>query len=798
MNEEKFSFYRHFAEKDSTKCATADQVHQIVSGATPWDVWVRGRPEKPTLDEYTNEIRQKRQMMIDQGYAKEQIKREFADIKKALPCVAWSSVMVPSRNANNAGHHSGLICVDFDGLDQVALDKLWAEVVSDKRTLFAFLSPSGAGVKVVARVSGQEAWLPKGNCYPQAELNKCLMEFHAAAVDVVWKHYGHLNVEIDEDCKDISRLCFLCWDDRAHYNPDSEAISVPPEDPIERAKRLASEKLKSEKKSERKSPTASHGMEHEEGVPVWLDSALKHLKTQEMSHGEKAKLVHSLATIFGGSDEGLQEALRFFRERTVGEQLDERQIETTYGQSNGSVTAGTLWHLARGKGWEPPKRQGPPTRGATQPEEADLNDILGAIDTSKPCGEVSDEIAGKSIVELADVTVPDKEVLLGNRFLCRGGGMLYVGPSGVGKSSSSMQQDICWAVGREAFGIQPARPLRILTIQAENDEGDLKEMAEGVLNGLALTPDDISLLQKNSRVVSCNWAVSDKFIVNVLVPALNNFRPDIVRIDPFNAYLGGAPKDTEKVIQFLRSWINPVAGKFKVGVIINHHTPKTNYRDTSNYKPGDWMYAGAGDSDMTNWARAILVIDHTKDSQVYRFIAAKRGTRLGWEDDGGSRTIEKYFIHANKRARQASRKDVDEVTSGRAEVADGLYWLEATPEEILASKKTPAKNTSDMDKIMRLLEYLSGRNLSDKERKRSQIEAWLMTSVKVAKTKAKSIVTAAVDFEFIQNLVPDSKKAKNSKYVVTEEGLAKLQEFTRGDGSLTRGSDFMAKMQEAV
>jgi hypothetical protein len=40
----------------------------------------------------------------------------------------------------------------------------------------------------------------------------------------------------------------------------------------------------------------------------------------------------------------------------------------------------------------------------------------------------------------------------GNRFLCVEGGLLFVGPSGIGKSSAGMQQDICWALGRPADG----------------------------------------------------------------------------------------------------------------------------------------------------------------------------------------------------------------------------------------------------------------------------------------------------------------------------------------------------------
>src|SRR5262245_49453580 len=61
------------------------------------------------------------------------------------------------------------------------------------------------------------------------------------------------------------------------------------------------------------------------------------------------------------------------------------------------------------------------------------------------------------------------------------------------------------------------------------------QIVAGVLDGLKLTADELKMLRTNTNVVTCNWTVSDKFIVNVLVPTLKNFRPDIVRLDPDSA-----------------------------------------------------------------------------------------------------------------------------------------------------------------------------------------------------------------------------------------------------------------------
>ena len=76
-------------------------------------------------------------------------------------------------------------------------------------------------------------------------------------------------------------------------------------------------------------------------------------------------------------------------------------------------------------------------------------------------------------------TTNDPNNVLGNRWLCKGGSCLFVGQSGIGKSSLSLQLAMNWALGRTVFGIRPERPLKSLIVQAENDRGDVSEMVQG-------------------------------------------------------------------------------------------------------------------------------------------------------------------------------------------------------------------------------------------------------------------------------------------------------------------------------
>ena len=94
--------------------------------------------------------------------------------------------------------------------------------------------------------------------------------------------------------------------------------------------------------------------------------------------------------------------------------------------------------------------------------------------------------SGESILDLSNQTINADDILLGERYLCRGGGMFVVAPSGQGKSSMTIQMAILWGAGLPAFDIKPAYPLRVSIVQAEDDKGDCIEMAR-MINHLKLT-----------------------------------------------------------------------------------------------------------------------------------------------------------------------------------------------------------------------------------------------------------------------------------------------------------------------
>ena len=145
----------------------------------------------------------------------------------------------------------------------------------------------------------------------------------------------------------------------------------------------------------------------------------------------------------------------------------------------------------------------------------------------------------KPLADLKRREANDPTELLRNGYLCRGGGLLLCGPTGIGKSSLAMQAKILWGLGRECFGIAPVKPLTSLLIQSENDDGDLAEMRDGVIAGLDLTPAQVQTALAKITVACEDARTGAAFTNFTLAPLLEKHHPDLVWVDPALAYLGG-------------------------------------------------------------------------------------------------------------------------------------------------------------------------------------------------------------------------------------------------------------------
>ncbi|MEI7912989.1 MAG: AAA family ATPase, partial [Verrucomicrobiota bacterium] len=142
-----------------------------------------------------------------------------------------------------------------------------------------------------------------------------------------------------------------------------------------------------------------------------------------------------------------------------------------------------------------------------------------------------DEGAMMPISQLAAYdTTCDPNNMLGKRWLCRGGSLVVVGQSGIGKSSLCMQLMILWALGLPAFNITPVAPLRSVLIQAENDVGDLAEMYQGVRQGMGITPEQEAILNDRIFIYRDTTRTGAEF-VDAASALVDRHKPDLVWAD---------------------------------------------------------------------------------------------------------------------------------------------------------------------------------------------------------------------------------------------------------------------------
>jgi hypothetical protein len=269
----------------------------------------------------------------------------------------------------------------------------------------------------------------------------------------------------------------------------------------------------------------------------------------------------------------------------------------------------------------------------------DLKELTAAVGDKL---EEEQALAPPPARRLGELVLPpenDPGELLKYRFLCRGGGILLVGPTGVGKSALAMQAMILWAVGREAFGIKPTKPLKSLLLQAENDDGDLAEMRDGVIRGLGLSAEDAARACEKIIVVREDSRTGMAMVESVLRPLLMAHRPDLLWIDPALAYLGGEASSQKDVGGFLRNMLNPLVREFDCGCVVVHHTNKpASGREKPEWQAGDFAYLGSGSIEWAGWARAVLAVRSVGSHSVFELRAAKRGARLRWKEPDGETT----------------------------------------------------------------------------------------------------------------------------------------------------------------
>jgi hypothetical protein len=248
------------------------------------------------------------------------------------------------------------------------------------------------------------------------------------------------------------------------------------------------------------------------------------------------------------------------------------------------------------------------------------------------------------------------------RYLCRGKSGWLLGPSGIGKSSLVIELAAPWALGKDAFGITPARELKSLVIQAENDLYDMAEMIQGIARAHAWDDFSIEAIHENLWMHTQTRLTGERF-THWLQRVIDLERPDIVWIDPLLSFAGIDVTRQDHVTYFLRELLTPVLESTGVVMIGVHHTGKPkSMKETQHWTAIDWAYQGLGSSELVNWARAVMLLRPISDSE-FELKLAKRGRRAGATNPDGSHAMSLWLRHGKHDIRWEQMEPPKETTA---------------------------------------------------------------------------------------------------------------------------------------
>ena len=206
------------------------------------------------------------------------------------------------------------------------------------------------------------------------------------------------------------------------------------------------------------------------------------------------------------------------------------------------------------------------------------------------------------------------------------------------------------------------------------------------LGGLGIkTPEEAtSALQDRFAIVAESVQTGEDFASAVRLLVAKH-KPDLVWLDPLLSFIGDDISKQDVCSYFLRNLLNSIAHETGVVWMMMHHTPKpsSDPKSKSGWNTTDMSYSGTGSSELTNWARAVCVLQSLRDEGRFALRLAKRSNRAGATDFDGGRTNLIHLKHAD----------------------DSILW-EATPPMFSVDKKKSGRKKPPAEKELNDLDGL--------------------------------------------------------------------------------------------
>lgn len=227
--------------------------------------------------------------------------------------------------------------------------------------------------------------------------------------------------------------------------------------------------------------------------------------------------------------------------------------------------------------------------------------------------------------------------IFGRGFIRKGAGTIFVGPTSIGKSVLICQMCVCAACGLPFLGMEARKPCQVIYIQAENDKGVMKRVFKAIVEHLGA---NTTLLNKN-LIIRAVPGIEPEYFHPWLEKELTKHKPDLLAIDPYQSFVGGADlNNTGAWFEWSRP-IDEMIKKYKVGLALVAHTGKPR-KEMEDWSPNQMIYAMTGTSAAQNWARAAMIILPLKNDHRFHAYFSKGAETTGMIEKG--QPVKSFFM----------------------------------------------------------------------------------------------------------------------------------------------------------
>ncbi|WP_394970951.1 BT4734/BF3469 family protein [uncultured Croceitalea sp.] len=263
----------------------------------------------------------------------------YKTLKINLPTVTFCGTFENGRKLQNLASYNKIMILDIDHVEVRNITLLKDLIQSDKYIYSVWLSPSGEGLKALVKIDGTP-------------------EEHKASFASLKEYFrSNYEIELDNSGSDITRLCFVSWDENLFLNTTSEvyvdkATLVSIANPDKKTRKKASTSLV-------KSAFATEGLnkpEHRKMISLIIKYLRRKNLTITNSFDEWFRVAIAIASTFS-YDLGEKYYLRLCEmDKEKHDELESKNIlKYCYNSRNldtsSTISFGTIVFYAKEKGF---------------------------------------------------------------------------------------------------------------------------------------------------------------------------------------------------------------------------------------------------------------------------------------------------------------------------------------------------------------------------------------------------------------------------------------------------------------